>query len=342
MDTLGFNYDRRFGVEIEMNSLDRRDFKANPLDKGEFPKGIDYVATLIEKKLKVPVKILTWHHTHNNFNDWILKPDSSCGIEVCSPAARGWLGFGDIVKVVEIFSEDRRISIDGRCSFHIHVNVEDALKKREFTPYALSGGWSLANSWGLANIVANWIKCEPVFMDCVPSSRKVNRYCQCIGMSDLFRHDDPVDPEFLINNLGQLKYFTLNTYHLCNGHRPTIEFRIAEAAACFDPVYAKNWMRLILHFVEQSLVKPTPSNLLWYDPMDVMELLDFTTGNLSDELVETRNWFLARLYFNIKSRGSIVWSEKARAVASRQIDDLMKMFNFSEFDLSSFVTRRSI
>lgn len=338
-EQLTFNYDRRFGVEIEMNSLDRRDFKANPLPRGELPLGIDYVAVLIEKKLKVPVKIHTWHHTHNNFNEWICKPDSSCGIEVCSPAARGWINFGDIIKVVEVFSQDNRISIDERCSFHIHVNIEDALQKREnsfYSPY--SGGrspWSFASSWGLANLLAYWVKAEPVFLDSVPNRRKHNRYCQCIGMSDVFHHDDPIDPDFLISKLGGQKYFSINTFHLCGGHRPTIEFRIAEEAACSDPIYAKNWIRLILHFVERALAAPAPKNLTWMDPVEVFDFLGFLGSTpLSEELLETRNWFLARLRHNVRDEGrSVMWSAKGRRVAIRQIEETLGFLNINEEQL---------
>ena len=38
---------RKFGVEIELNSFDKRDFKLNPLAMNEFPKGMDYIANLI-------------------------------------------------------------------------------------------------------------------------------------------------------------------------------------------------------------------------------------------------------------------------------------------------------
>ena len=54
---IDFNQKRKFGIEIEFNSFDGRDFRKNPLDKGEMPLGIDYIADLVNKNTDRNVKI---------------------------------------------------------------------------------------------------------------------------------------------------------------------------------------------------------------------------------------------------------------------------------------------
>src|SRR5688572_42655 len=186
MKTLKFNYDRRFGVEIELNSLDRRDFKARPLRQGELPEGTNYIATLLMENLRSPVRINKWNYTHNNFAEWVVKPDSSCGIEVCSPAFKGWTGLKQVVKTIDILEADPKILVDDRCSFHVHVNVMDCLSRIKRTGMGFnSSGYEWSKSYDLAAILAWWTKCEPVFLDSVPADRKRSRYCMAIGSTDL-------------------------------------------------------------------------------------------------------------------------------------------------------------
>ena len=110
MDTtefFGFDYSRRFGVEIELNSMDGRN---RPLGKNN-PVGADHIANLISRSLKKTAKITKWHHTHNN-EFWVVKPDSSCGIEVCSPVSKGWKGLKEICHVVEEFYNENLLGSD--------------------------------------------------------------------------------------------------------------------------------------------------------------------------------------------------------------------------------------
>lgn len=344
-EALGFNYDRRFGVEIEINAFDRRDFKKFPLNlkSGELPQGIHYVADLVMKTLKKPVHVGKWHHTHNNYNEWIIKPDSSCGIEVCSPATKGWTGLKDIQTVITALSEDEKVPIDERCSFHVHVNVNDSVHL-QVSPEGFGRRVNHERSMKLASIIAHWIKCEPVFMDSVPEDRKRSRFCQCIGMSDLFEHSTEIDPQTLIGRLGSHKYYTLNTYHLNKGKRNTIEFRIIERDGCRDAYLAKNWIRLLVHFVEMTRLLPFPnqfikgdkwSSLLWLDPRDVMGILGFI-GNeyvLSKGMEQTRNWFLARMVSNLKSDLPGVWCEEARGFAYEQVGEIITELGFTEAEM---------
>lgn len=303
---------RRFGVEVELNTstgiIKRWDVEA-----GETPDGSDYVAYLVHKATEEPVIIHGWHHTHNN-RRWIVKSDRSCGIEVCSPVLKGWRGQQKILKVIEFFKK-AQLPADNKCSLHVHVNIGDLTRRQ------------------LATVIAYWIKCEHVFFDSVPDKRKNNRYCQFIGMSDLFNHDFYMDPDELINRISTVKYFSLNTYHLQKGggmdnnsRRKTIEFRIAENNICTEPWDAKNWIRLVLHFVECTKRMELPCNyqsgnpwsgLLWLDPQDVFRVLRFDE-ELSPGLLQVKNWFIERILKNgYNSSLTGIWSNDGRK-ASRE------------------------
>jgi hypothetical protein len=328
---LNLNYLRRFGAEIEINAFDMRN-RPIGYEDGILPDGIYYVGNLVQKTTGDNVLIHKWGHDHNN-DIWIVKPDASCGMEVCSPVSKGWQGIVRICKVIQAFYLDKKIIADDRCSFHLHVDVSDL------------------DEFQIAKIVSWWIKCEPVFMDSVPSKRKNNQYCQFIGQTDIFEkiEDSMPSPESLIKRLGGSKYYTLNTYHYCNKKRKTIEFRIMDNACCLDPWMAKNWMRLVLHFVEMSLKNSLPcdyevgnkwSGYCWLDPIDVFDFLGFNSGELSLGLKQVRSWFLSRLVSQSKNTGlKGVMSDSGRLISHEQIDYLQSQIEtqleFNNEDLYS-------
>lgn len=309
---LSLSYLRRFGTEIEINAFDGRN---RPLKENALPEGIYYVGNLVQKTTGDNVTIHKWGHDHNN-PTWIIKPDSSCGMEVCSPVSKGWLGLKSICRVIEAMGKDGRIDADHRCSLHVHVDVSDLTIEQ------------------LGSIIMWWIKCEPVFLDTVPSSRKRNRYCQFLGLCELFEHDSNYTVEGLIKKLGTAKYGTLNTYHLKNGKRQTIEFRIMGNECCLDPWIAKNWIRLILHFVEMAAARPMPreyepddpwTGYCWLDPQEVFTLLGFDGSHeLSPGLKQVQSWFLSRALQNAPRTGLPgVMSDKARSIAYKQYKDII-------------------
>jgi len=314
-EKLDLNYLRRFGAEIEINAFDGRN---RPLNHGEgkYPEGTYYVANLIQKVLKKPVKIHKWAYDHNN-DAWIIKPDSSCGIEICTPVQKGWFGVQEICKVIDELACNRKINADDRCSFHVHIDVSDLTEQQ------------------VATIITWWVKCEPVFMDSVPQSRKRNQYCQLLGQSEIFDRieDDFYTSDNLIRKLGNCKYFTINTYHYYNNKRKTIEFRIMDSDACLDPFLAKNWIRLLIHFIEMSLRKGMPdsyfsgnpwSGYCWLDPKDVFEFLGLNGKyQLSQGLNQVKSWFIERLYLNCSHTfAEGVMGVDARSFSCKQIDDL--------------------
>jgi hypothetical protein len=282
-----FDSCRRFGAEFEFCSFDHRDFKKYPLDHGgELPVGIHDMAQLLVEQLKVQCFVNKWHHTHNN-NQWVLKPDSSAGIEVCSPVVKGWHGISHICDAVEAFKLDDRIKVDEKCGFHVHVEVAD---------------------------------------------------CQPEEVASILTY-----PYWLIETLGDIKYYTLNTFHYAHGKRFTVEFRIAEGNGCLDSYLVKNWIRLLVHFVERAKTLPFPekykandpwTSFMWLDLRDVMKLLGFDQP-LSKGLEETRNWFLARIANNVVSDLRGIWQPAARLETQKQLLELVKEYNIK--DLSEYI-----
>ena len=317
--TLSFNCDRKFGVEMEVCDFKHRDFKTYPLDKGELPEGMAEIACLLGEKLKTQVQTNKWHYTHNN-ESWVLKPDSSCGIEICAPVYRGWNGLEKVCIATRELANDKRITVDDRCGLHVHVDVSDC------------------SSTQINNILAYWIKCESVFLDSVPPNRKKNRYCQQIGISPLFDVESEISG-LLVQQLGQVKYYTINSYHMQRGDRNTLEWRIMEGPGCLDPYLVKNWVRLVVYFVECAKRRPTPkkyiagdpwTSLCWLDPMDVMEFLGFF-GPISKGLEEVRDWFVARIHANLFQHKMMgVWSPECRAVAKKQLDEIVGRLGISD------------
>lgn len=309
---------RRFGVEIEINTFDgiiRR-------GRNDVPDGAVDVALIIRNILNQKVEIQSWDHNFNN-DFWIIKPDSSCGIEVCSPVMKGTRDLKNLIKVVEEFKK-KGVNADERCSFHVHMSIEDLSQEQ------------------LASVIAWYIKCEHVFIDSVPSYRKVNRYCQVLGMTDIFYDKFPMDPEKIISSISDVKYYSLNTYHFMKGggftsnnkRKKTIEFRIGENEMCLDGLHVKNWIKLLLHFIEVTKNKPLPkeykkgdqwSGLLWLDPENIVKVLNFDK-KCSNGLNQVKEWFIKRILINTQDSGiSGVWSDEVRSFSRNYFLNLLNI-----------------
>jgi Putative amidoligase enzyme len=285
---------RPFGVEIELNAFDG----ASASDTS--PEGIAYIADLVVKTVEEYVEVRGCGHTHwyKTHGYWVLKPDHSCGIEVCSPIMQGWQGLKKVCRVIEVFGNNTLIRADSRCSLHVHIDVSDLTRNE------------------IDNILKWWIKCEPVFFDSVPGIRKDNRFCQFIGLWDWAQEDI----QDLVKILGENKYYSVNSFHLHAGDRNTLEFRIGENKLCRNAYFAKNWIRLLIHFLEIAK-QTTPKSLVWLDIKEVIEFLGFSS-ELSPGMIQIKNWFLARLSNNICD-GSFGFVKLGRTISIKQIKELL-------------------
>jgi hypothetical protein len=271
----------RFGAEIELNAFDMRDFVKNPLAFHELPKGIEHVAEIL-LGLGLECKIHDWQYNHNP-SCWSCKPDSSCGIELCSPVLNEG-SKNQLFSVIDAISVDENIHMDERCSFHVHVELS-----------------SMDMTSTCASILAWWIKCEHVFVDFASPSRKNNFYCRPIGLMDLFKADEPVSSSSIFSKLS-CKHLSANAFHLYHRRRPTLEFRIAEAVS--DSKFAEMWIRIILKFCESASAKGMPSDYLWMRPEQVIDFLDLD--------IELKCWILNRLICNASLGNSECFSPKNR------------------------------
>lgn len=301
---LKFLYCRPFGTEIEINSFDG--VSVTPKDK--LPAGIHYVGNLISGILGEYVEIRDWEHTHWNktYGYWVLKPDNSCGMEICSPVEQGWYGLKKVCQVVDVFQNHSSILADDNCSLHVHIDVNDLMEEE------------------IGNILRWWICCEPVFFDSVPINRKNNRFCQFIGLWDSATQQMGRNTTKLIESLGINKYGSVNSFHLWSGQRNTLEFRIGENTFCKNSYFLKNWVRLLIHFLETAR-QPAPDSLYWMDVKDVFEFLGFFRKGLSPGMVQMRNWFLARLFYNSSKCLYGIFND-GRITTRKQVLELRDLF----------------
>lgn len=324
---LQFSSKRQWGVELEYRSFDKRDFKRNPLGDGEVPAGAVEIQDIIAQVAGTNrCALRRWEQTHNN-TVWVVKTDSSCGIEVCSPVLCGWDGLKHVLGVVDALSQDKRIVSDELCGLHLHVGIKDFTERNE----------------SFHKLLRTWIKCEPVFLDSVPECRKTNWYCRMVAFDPSLRMDSNPSLQTL-QQIFKYKYLTCNLHHWANGRRATMEFRIAEGAGCLNPFLIKNWVRLLLHFTESVLrfdyktqTEPHWDGVLWLDFDDVMKVLGFDGScELSPGLIETRNWFVSRVIANLENNSKGIMSSEARKISRQQAEVFAKEFGIKpQLEVSS-------
>jgi hypothetical protein len=251
---------RRFGVEIEYNSFDKL---SRSVGFNGLPSGIYNIADILSDVLKEEIEINRWHNTNNN-NLWVVKPDSSCGIEVCSPPKIHHNVLNQIYNSINAISKNNFIEADNRCSFHIHVEIEDF------------------DDENLKSIVYNWLIFEPIFFACCSSNRWINNYCKPLSFSFNISNTDFIDS--ILDSLMENKYFAINLCNYKKKKKRTVEIRIMGGEACLSPDLALNWCKLILCFVEQckkNTLKPNYSDINYgsFKDFDMLMNLDDFFGN---------------------------------------------------------------
>lgn len=279
----------RFGVEIEMDATDGRDLAVRPLVHGEMPAGYDRVVRIV-RDLGIEIQHHGWRHNHNN-SVWICKPDSSCGIELCTPVMSD-LDMVDLIRVMDALASDSALTAGPRCALHVHVDVSDMIKG---TP---------ESSASLCSVLAWWVKCEPFIMESVPELRRNSRFCRCIGLTDLFDHDERVVPCLVVSKLRD-KYLSINTHHLVARKRNSIEFRLLEGTK--DSCLAASWVAFVLNFVRRSSSAAVPQNYRWASAEEFAELVGFGPH---------LEWIRSRARLNCRTNSLRFWAARSESEVS--------------------------
>jgi hypothetical protein len=276
----------RFGVEIELDATDGRDFAAKPLIYGEMPAGYDRVVRIVSG-LDMEIQHHGWKHNHNN-SVWICKPDSSCGMELCSPVMDE-SEMSDLVRVMDALAADASLTSGPNCSLHVHVDVSDLV---DGIP---------ESSASLCSVLAWWVKCEPFILESVPEARRNSRFCRCIGMTDLFDHEERVVPCLAVSKLRD-KYLSLNTHHLVARKRNSIEFRVLEGTK--DSSLVSSWVDFVLNFVRRASSVGPPDNYRWAS-------VEEFAGLVGDG--PHKEWIRGRIGENSLSNSLRFWSARMEA-----------------------------
>lgn len=298
---------RRIGFELEYNSFDKL---SKSVDLNNLPNGIYYFGQKISDCLKQNVEVSKWQSTNNN-SSWVIKPDASCGLEVCSPPGNYKVVFPQLTEVIKGFSEDPLIQSDARCSLHAHVEIADFEESQ------------------LLNLIENWISFEHFFFFLTDKSRWFNRYCKPLGFYYGFDHKKVLNLKRCIEILSNNKYFAINFYHYSTGGRKTVEFRIVSSEACMDFDEAINWGKLILCFVDRCKDKKRDLNLITdfsYKDLDmVYEFLDLDNYFDTDEV---KHWIISKLSFLVQNKIDVceIW-QKILKTSLPAIEKLLYKFD---------------
>jgi hypothetical protein len=308
---------RRFGVEIEVS---------NNVTKQQIGQAIqEYEITYKNpshkrmRSVRVTTGLAGWAQTRKN-SYWHVKYDSTCG-PLGKNIDSGWeiasyigSGIGDIDHISRLarFLNNFGLETNLNCGLHIHIEVKDF------------------SSIEIGILLARWLKVEELLIKICHSSRKQNEYCKSLRsvleqrkktgsfmklIDDSFNGTNyigsPLDLWAILHPLdlgvhnNQEKKVTLNTVGFAISQfnpdysRPTIELRLPESL--LDEKHVKNWIRLILNFVETSKVSNkcprclTPSLNL----SEILSYLGLSDDNgfmiLEHELLSTKVWFLNKI-----------------------------------------------
>ena len=223
---------QRFGIELEYNS-----FSENQ-DENKLPLGILEAANILIESINKNVYVSNWHTTVGN-DYWILKPDSSCGFEICSPILKNNKNLIEIKKIIKAIRKKGIFLSDKRCSYHIHFELNNT-----------------TNNF-LSNLIISWVRLELFFFSLLPNLRKQTNYAQMLSLSPLFFFNKEqgldsfiINQDMVVNYIKDYKFYSINLYHFKKSNRNTIEFRIMDSSACLNEEYAYYWILLFNKFME--------------------------------------------------------------------------------------------
>lgn len=261
---------QRFGIELEYNS-----FSENK-EENTLPSGLLEAANVLVESINKNVYVSNWHTTVGN-DYWIIKPDSSCGFEICSPILKSKKDLIELKNIIKSIRKKGIFLADKKCSFHIHFELNN-----------------ISNDF-LSNLIVSWIRLELFFFSLLPNSRKQTNYAQMLSLSSLFFYNQEkglenfiINQDMIINHIKDYKFYSINLYHFKKSNRKTIEFRIMDSSACLNEEYAYYWILLFNKFMESC------KNINY-----------FINGNLNFDYLKWLNFEDSLSFLNIKKDSKI-------------------------------------
>ena len=285
---------QRFGIELEYNSFSEKS------EENQLPLGMLEVAEVLMVALNKTINISKWHTTSDN-DSWIVKPDSSCGFEVCSPIFKSENDLKELKDAIKAIRKSGIFKSDRKCSFHVHFELNNT-----------------SNNY-LANLIVSWIRCELFFFTLLPNYRKQTNYAQILSLCPLFFCKNDSDnilltEEMIINNIKDYKFYSINLYHFKKSNRNTVEFRIMDSSACLNEEYAFYYIVLLNKFMEECNSKNyfldsvlDNSYLEWLEVQDVFDFLKIKKNSKIYNFCKTRfyNYSLDNVDLNMSSLKNI-------------------------------------
>jgi hypothetical protein len=281
-----FDVARRFGIEFEFDG---------PIDHAvDSPISLPLRKRCRDTINEIPgqsASVVDYDH-HRNNDEWLCKPDGSCGIEVISPVMSGHEDLRAAGEVLAAMRDAAGMAISNKCGMHVHVDVGDLVNK--------DGTWSAMNSNVIKTIAAWWIKFEHLALGAVPAHRRNNRYC--MSYEDYLRASDIVlepyvnpDLDTIFELMTRDRHFTLNL-SLWRDAAPRIEFRFGHMT--WEVEEMKNRVRFLLWFVKIAAAMPPPPNLNWMSPKQAVRFLGLCEAKnkvLSPAMASMRRWLMDNL-----------------------------------------------
>jgi len=262
---LKWNFNRKFGIEYEFTNRSR---------------SLDRLAEVTQEATNQPCEVHGYEHTNDNFNNWVCKTDSSCGIELVSPILHGPSALKKATNILPML-QSAGFTIGNSCGQHVHVEIAD------FTPEQVG------------TLAAYWFKIERLVLNGVPSHRRNNRYCQLLTQfNGNLEPDMTYSPDYILSNMVRGR----NAINLGNWNNGcgTIEFRFGEMT--FDSELIKNRVRFMIWLVEMCKILPPPQNLKWFSPKEAMSIFGLWEDptsiikyQYSPAVQSMRKWFLKQI-----------------------------------------------
>lgn len=209
-----FNFDSKFGVEIEAFNVSRVVLRQALLDAG--------------------INVESESYNHDTRNHWKIVNDGSVSgqnaFELVSPPLQGLDGLAELERVCAVL-EQLDVKVNKSCGMHIHF---------EATNFSLS-------TW--RNIYANYATLEGEIDSIMPNSRRGNNnnYCKSIvSYKEQIRNARSI--RIISTIVGSSRYYKVNCQSFWR-HR-TIEFRQHSGTIEYRKI--SNWILILAQLIHAS------------------------------------------------------------------------------------------